>query len=184
MNMRRAFLLLPIALVGCLSPAATLPIRWFVPPIPAAEATTATDAGALELDGVRADAHLDERMLLRASDVELFPDELHRWIARPAVFAEQALRDALFARGGHHEQAGEPRLRVQLRGFEAALTSPPRVIVEWDCSLTQGDATLHTTIHEELDIDDPRPETIARGLGVALAAAATRTAAWVSTARE
>ncbi len=182
--MRLAPLRLPtlgLALLAgaCLSPSPAPAVRWFVPATPAPTAAPAgTTAAPLQLAQVRADGHLDARMLLRTSDVEIFPDEMHRWLADPAVFVTQALEAALFESGRFAPAVDAPTLRAHLRAFEAVLGASPTAVVVMDLALVHDNATQRTTIRSAVPLDDDRPETIARGLGAAIAASAGFAADW------
>ncbi|MGE0143993.1 MAG: hypothetical protein AB7I19_09835 [Planctomycetota bacterium] len=175
-----------LLLTACLSPGSAPSIRYF---LPAGSVTAAGDSTSdpvdapiaevgLELANLRSDAHIDERMLLRSSDVEVFPDEQNRWISRPSVFVEQSLRQALFGERGFAERSGEAKLRVTLRAYEATLTEPAAAVVAWECVLDQAGKAHNTLLRESVGLSDTRPESIARGMAIAQENCAQATLAW------
>ncbi len=175
--------LLPLCLAvlagGCLSPAPAPAVRWFAPHMTPVAAVDGVRPVPLRRIAVRADAHLDERMLLRTSDVEFFPDELHRWIASPAQFTEQALESSLFDSGRCVEDPGGPELRATLHGFEAVLGRSPLARIEIEVAIEHEGAARRTVVRREVGLTDTAPESIARGIGAALAASADAVAAWL-----
>lgn len=177
-----------VCLAACLSPGSAPAIRYFLPSgsvTAPAEGDSPTDAVAqpidavgLELANLRSDAHIDERMLLRSSDVEVFPDEQNRWISRPGVFVEQSLRRAMFGESGFAERSGETRLRVTLRAYEATLTEPSSAVVAWECILDHAGKAHSALLRESVRLTDTRPESIARAMGIAQENCAQATLAW------
>jgi uncharacterized lipoprotein YmbA len=181
-------LALSVCPTACLSPGSAPVIRYFLPvgSVTAQAADdSSTDAVAPPIDGVglelanlRSDTHIDERMLLRSSDVEVFPDEQNRWISRPGVFVEQSLRRVMFGESGFAERSGETRLRVTLRAYEATLTEPASAVVAWECILDHAGKAHSTLLRESVRLIDTRPESIARAMGIAQENCAQATLAW------
>ena len=177
----RSFALAVLLLNGaCLSPAPAPALRWFAPAMP--PVAPAGLAAPMELARiiVSAEAQLGDRMLLRTSDVEFFHDDLARWIAMPAAFAEQALHDVLFGGGYCRDSAEGAELRVVLREFEGAVGERNAAVVAFDLAVAGRGGVRRTTLRRSIALEGGDAASLARGLGAALAATAVATGEWLN----
>lgn len=128
---------------------------------------------------VSAEAQLGDRMLLRTSDVEFFQDDLARWIAMPAAFAEQALHDVLLGGGYCRDAAEGAELRVVLREFEGSVGERNAALVAFDVALAGPSGVRRATLRRSIAVEGGDAASLARGLGAALAATAVATGEWL-----
>jgi ABC-type uncharacterized transport system auxiliary subunit len=176
--MRRLLLLLCcLSSTACLSglgPGEPTPIRFFsAAPSPATGGDRLDGLPTLRLRRVSAAAHLRERMVWRASDVEFGFYETRRWTEQPTVWVEQGLAGALEQEGvALTERAAGLALDVELVGFEEQL-APHLARVALDLSLTRAGAEVLLQRRVELMVAITRddPEVVARAMASALAEA-------------
>jgi hypothetical protein len=179
MNRRPLALALLLLTGACLSPAPAPALRWFAPTMPPIAPAGLAAPVPLARILVSAEAQLGDRMLLRTSDVEFFQDDLARWIAMPAAFAEQALHDVLL--GGDCRDAAEgAELRVVLREFEGSVGERNAALVAFDVALAGPSGVRRATLRRSIAVEGGDAASLARGLGAALAATAVATGEWLN----
>ncbi|MCC6785309.1 MAG: hypothetical protein IT457_20835 [Planctomycetes bacterium] len=179
MNRRPLALALLLLTGACLSPAPAPALRWFAPAMPPIAPAGLAAPVPLARILVSAEAQLGDRMLLRTSDVEFFHDDLARWIAMPAAFAEQALHDVLFGGGYCRDSAEGAELRVVLREFEGNVSERNAAVVAFDVAIVGPGGVRRTTLRRSIAIEGGDAASLARGLGAALAATAVATGEWL-----
>lgn len=176
---RRAWVVLLLALGGCLPDVMIAEPRYFAPLAPAGAAVErsvpAAGAPLLRVRPVTAAVHLRDRMVWRRSEAEFGFHELSRWTQPPARWVDQWLARELFEqRGMRRAVAGaHPLLRVELLAFDEVLEPERAARVELAALLSDphGVALLERTYVAELPIDARGPSGVARAMGAALAQA-------------
>jgi len=154
------------------------PARYFRPEPPARVESAldgASEAGsgaALRLHRVTSAAHLKERIVWRASDVEFGFYDARRWTELPSHYVEQLLARELFEiRGLRRATAGRaPVLEVQLLAFEEVLMPKHQARVEVRVLLVDSDrrSRLERTFSAAEPIADDDPVSVSRSIGRAL----------------
>lgn len=172
--MKRLALICCLPLAACLAglgPGDPTTIRFF-------SAAPAMEAGGERLEGlpairlrqVTAAAHLRERMVWRASDVEFGFYETRRWTEQPAVWVQRGLVAELAQHGvARTERANGLVLDVKLVGFEEVLAPhAARVAVDLSLSRAGAEVLLQRRVERAVAIGQDDSEAVARAMATAL----------------
>jgi len=179
--MKRSVSLLPLAfvLVGCLSKTPLPDVRVFqlgeeraAGHGASAPTASGTDARPLHVASVEAAPPLDLAMVWRLSDVELRFDDMNRWADAPTELVRHRLERAIWAAPGLYvPNPNRPAaaLFVEVAAFEGSLEGEPRARAVLQVTLVEEDGSRRLVEAEaEEPIPDRRPESLARGMGMAL----------------
>lgn len=163
-----------LLLSGCLSQTRPPTVRYFRPlPFPPAGTDAGAAVGRLRVERVTAAPWLDDRMLLRVSDVEYVFDETGRWVDTPAELVADALAASLTASSGATVDAmtRQSGLAVHVTAFEEAWTPAPQALVELQV-IPRGAPGFR--VRATSPMDGEGPEALARAMGSALRQAVDR----------
>ena len=174
----RALLLVAVALgssacLASLVPGASPTLRFFSAAPPASSLSAQPERPLrLRLRRVEAAAHLRERMVWRASEVEYGFYETRRWTELPGTWLEAALGRELFETRGlvRDEGLAVPVLDVVLTHFEERTGAPPSVQSAIVVRLfsPEGAALLERTFEASLPLEGSAPEEVAGALARSL----------------
>jgi ABC-type uncharacterized transport system auxiliary subunit len=145
----------PLAGCALTSKAEVQSPRYFSPePAVAARSGKAAQPFELRLGEVSAASHLDDRIAYRVNGSEMGFHEDLRWTESPEAYLRRALaRDLFEERGLVRVVTGiAPVLNVELIAFEALETSPRKVRVTLNFSVTDE---RHSLVERTLDLEAP-----------------------------
>jgi uncharacterized lipoprotein YmbA len=164
-----------ILLAGCALTSKSAPreLRYFAPPAQTVEPTATTHA-RLRIGRVTPSALLRERIVYRASTVELDRYESLRWTDAPDVYVRRALSAALFATFAQAVDGAAPVLDVDVVAFEELRRGDRRLgCVELRYTLEDDTHVIaRGTVAIERDATGASIDAVVIAIGAALDAAA------------
>lgn len=117
-------------LAGCAltSKGKPLDVQYFTPPQPTTAPAAQPARAQLRLARVTASSHLDHRIAVRHSAIQLSLYEARRWTETPEVYVRRSLERALFEVRGIREITGGASLAldVDVLAFEEVTGASPR----------------------------------------------------------
>lgn len=170
-----------LAVAGCLGRSDVVFVRHFRPQVsPPSAGVVQRAPHNVVLRSIGSSGHLTERISWSKGGVEFGAYDELRWTDSPERLVERAVQDALYLRnpGAAEPGAQGVDIAITLEAFEHVLDAPQRARVALVARRPCPNGMQVERFARDIDLSDESPETLAMGIGAALAAVVDEVVAW------